>query len=310
MKSGRLLRLLALASMLLGSCSVFNPQPAPAAVEITASPTAESTRAPVSILSPTATATATMSPRTEETPAVVIHESDPLPTPTEIVLPRALPDAYTKILQPATGSFVTSPFRVIGRGGPTWMNRVVLDLVGEDGRLVSRTITYLNAYPGNAGPFAAEVSFDIDSMSELARLEVYTHSRRDGQVYQMASVQLILLEEGRKLIHAALDGPEKLAVFSPRPDDVIEGGTVLVSGAGWVDHDVPLTVEIRDRLGDPIASTSADLISHGPGQTGIFSVEVPYSVEVSQPGRIVVYEPAVDIPGIVHLTGIDVWIKP
>ncbi|MBN1263988.1 MAG: hypothetical protein JXA25_00740 [Anaerolineales bacterium] len=292
--------------LLLSACASANAEPAadvpslntPAAPILTATST------------PTATLSPTPGPRTEGTRAVVIQENVPPPTPTAITLPRALPDAHTQIFQPGPASFVTSPFRIIGRSGPTWNNRVVIDLVGEDGRLVSRTSTYLNALPGYIGPFAAEVEFEIESVSEQARLEVYTHSRRDGQVYRMASVEIFLLSTGRSLIHAAIDGPERLAIFSPRTDAVVSGGSVQVNGAGWVDSDLPLIIEVCDRMGDTIASTTTFMDSPGTGQTGVFSAEVSYAVEVSQPGRILVYEQSTDVPGFIHISGVDVWLKP
>ncbi len=307
------LRLLVLlvAAALAGSCTLISPGPAESPV-VTGTPVViMGTENPViPAASPTVSLTPSPGPRTEGTAPVIIPEGDPSPTVTAVFLPRALPDARIKVFQPGPASFVTSPFRVVGRTSSTWMNRVVLDLVGENGRLISRTITYLNAIPGNAGPFAAEVSFEIESISEQARLEVYTHSRRDGQVVQMGSVQLFLVTEGRQLIHAALDGPEKLAVFSPRTEAVVEGGVVEVSGAGWVDQPVPLMVELRDRLGDSIASTQVEMNSPGPGQVGVFTVQLEYELDISQPGRIVVYEPGTDIPGMIHLSGVDVWIKP
>jgi len=261
-------------------------------------------------VTPTATDTPTPGPRTDSTRAVVIQENTPPPTSTPITLPRALPDAHTTISQPGPGSFLTSPFRVVGRGGPTWNNRVVIDLVGEDGRLVSRTPAYLNALPGYVGPFAAEVEFEIESVSEQARVEVYTHSRRDGKVYRMASVDVFLLSEGRSLIHVGMEGPEKLAIFSPRTDDVVSGGTVQVSGEGWVDSDLPLIIEVQNRLGETIGTGSTQIVSSEPGQVGVFSAEVPYTIDLNQAGRILVYEQSPDVPGFLHISGVDVWIRP
>lgn len=270
------------------------------------------THAPLSTATtqPTIAATSTTTARGEVTPAIILQAAAPSATPTLITLERALPKEAIRILQPGPASHVRSPFLAIGRAGPAYLNRVFFELKGEDGRLIMRTYRFLNAIPGNAGTFRAKLEFTIPGVSEMGRLEVYMESRRDGQYVHMGSVDLLLLSVGRPLIHAALDGVEQLAIFSPRPDAVIEGDRVTVRGAGWNNSGLPLVVVIQDHLGNTISEVETELLSPGPGQLGTFEVEVPFAVTVWQNGRILVMERSSTIPGYTHISGIDVNLKP
>ncbi len=107
-----------------------------------------------------------------------------------------------------------------------------------------------------------------------------------------------------------MDGPEKLAILSPREESIVEGGQVNVQGAGWVNSDLPLTVEIIDGRGEILGSAQVHLEAPAIGQLGTFQVEVLYEITYSQWARVVVSEHSADIPGLIHLTSVEIWLKP
>ena len=102
----------------------------------------------------------------------------------------------------------------------------------------------------------------------------------------------------------------KLAIFTPREEVIVEGGRALVSGAGWVDLDVPLTVEILDRSGNRLGGAQVPLDAPAVGQLGTFSVEVDYQTPYPQWARITVAEVHPDLPGVFHYTSVLVWLRP
>jgi len=253
--------------------------------------------------------TPTPAPYNLSTPAVLIERPEP---PTEVLPPTpvvVLPSATIRIFRPGPGSQVTSPFQVYGRGGPSYNERVGIRLIGEDGRLISERLTYLLVFPGRAGNFVAQLEFQTPRLAEAARLEVYTEDLRYGRLAQLASMDLVLLSRGSQLLHPQIEGPEKLAIFEPRDGAIAQGGLIAVRGAGWVDSDLPLTIELLDRAGQPLASRQVQLVAPEVGQLGTFEVELQYQIPSSQYGRVVVYETSTGIPGLRHYSSVEVWLQ-
>jgi hypothetical protein len=153
------------------------------------------------------------------------------------------------------------------------------------------------------------MEFQIPWLAEAARLEVYTEDLRYGRLAQLASVELVLLSRGSPLIHPQLEGPEKLAIFEPRDGAVAEGGVITVRGAGWVDSDLPLTVALLDRAGQPLVSQQVTLVAPQIGQLGVFEAELRYQLTASQYGRVVVYETSAGMPGLRHYSSVEVWLQ-
>ena len=262
--------------------------------------------------SPTPYDAAMVAPLTAATPAIVIESSQIPPTATLLSPIVPLPTEQLKIFSPGPASQVTSPFRVAGWGGPSYKDRVKLRLLGENGRVLAEGSAYLHVLPEveNSGRFYLEVPFDISLVAEAARLEVSMHCYRNGQLSHLNTVNLTLLSVGSSLIHPAINGPEKLAIFYPRQEAVIEGGQVTVFGAGWVDSDLPLTIEVLDTNGKLLGSSQVYLDAPVIGQLGTFQVDVSYQITFPQWGRIGVSEHSADIPGLIHYSSVVVWLKP
>lgn len=254
--------------------------------------------------------TGTPQPFTTTTPVIVIEDPNLTLTSTPKPLPISLPKEKVAILRPATGSNVTSPFRVNGYAGPSWNNRIELRLIGEDGREISRTIAYLLSLPGNAGPFTVEINFETSLVAETARLEVGIFSKDDAKLDHISSVDLILLSIGAPRSHWTIHGPEQILILSPKEYETLQGGVFSVSGVGWTQTEGPLQIEVRDRDGNIVGSTSTQIDSNGPGMAGTFETQVQYQITEPQRGRIVVYEPSQNIPGIIHYASVVVNLRP
>jgi len=242
----------------------------------------------------------------------VIESSQIPPTATLLSPVVPLPTEQLKIFSPGPASQVNNPFRVAGWGGPSYKDRVKLRLLGENGRVLAEGTSWLHVLPEveNSGRFYLEVPFDISLVAEAARLEASMYGYRDGQLSHLNTVNLTLLSVGSSLIHPAIDGPEKLAIFYPRQEAIIEGGQVTVYGAGWVDSDLPLTVEVLDNNGEVLGSSQVYLDAPVIGQLGTFLIDFPYQITFPQWGRIGVSEHSADIPGLIHYSSVVVWLKP
>ena len=249
-------------------------------------------------------------PFTTTTPVIVIE--NPFSHLTQTPEPPfiGLAKETVSILRPGPESFVTSPFRARGQAGPTWLDRVEIKLIGEDGRIITESIVYLNNIPGNLGSFFTEIEFTTPMFAEAARLEVHNFSPINGELDHIASVNLTLLSLGTQRTHFVFLGPEKLKIDFPLKGDTIEGGEVNVQGRGWVESDTALRVEIIGAEGVILGSGLVKLNSDEIGVAGTFELSVAYQIDEPQRVRIAVYERSKNVPGIVHYTSISVQLKP
>ncbi len=253
---------------------------------------------------------ATQAPLSVLTPAVVLEPPAPTPTPTLPPLPSRLPQERLAILAPGPGSQVTSPFTVSGRSGPCHQNRVRIRLIGEDGRLLAQRITYLWAPPGYSGVFTTELSFHIEAVAEAARLEVSTDDMRSTRLGHLSTLNVVLLSVGAQQVYPGLEGPERLTILSPREGTSVSGGVVRVRGAGWVDADVPLAVQLLDRYGTVLGSGEARLTAPEVGLLGTFEVDLAYQIPYPQYAWVAVAERTPDGSGLIHYSSQEIWLRP
>ncbi len=205
---------------------------------------------------------------------------------------------------------MTSPFRISGRGGPSFNERIRLRLYGEDGRMLADHTTILFAYPGNAGRFVSQLSFQIQGVAEAGRLEIASFDRRFNRVAHIATENLVLLSVGQPLVHPQLQTPEKLAILSPRDGLTVTGGSLQVRAAGWVDADVPISVDLVDTQGEVLATSQARFDLPASGQLGIFTLTLGYTTPISQYARIMLTERDPTGAYIVHLSSVEVYLQP
>lgn len=250
------------------------------------------------------------SPFTEETPAIIIEPPLPLPTATPLPASVGVPLEELALLKPGPGSLIRTPIQIEGFGGPSQNNRVQLRLYGEDGRLISQGYTFLYSYPGRPGQFFGQVPFQTSLVAETGWLEVRSFGDRYGLLRHLTKIQINLLSTGSEKIYPAIRGAEKLTIFSPREDAHIAGGSVQISGAGWVDADAPLGVELLDAQGQVLETTTVEIDSPEIGHLGTFNVSLAYDVAFPQWARIGVFEQLGDIPGVIHYTSVQVWLEP
>jgi hypothetical protein len=147
-------------------------------------------------------------------------------------------------------------------------------------------------------------------VAEEGRLEVTTEDPRTGRLGHLSTVSLVLLSAGEPLIHPAIDGPEQLTIFTPRPDSGVAGGALHVEGAGWTMVEQPITVALLGQGGDTIAVEEVWLDPRGVGVTGMFGVDLSYTVPYSQYGLIVVFEAAPEGSNFLHYTTLEIYLRP
>jgi len=271
-----------------------SPGPAAATPTFTPAPPAQSTPQPV----------------IDGTPALVLEPPEFVSSPTPTRISLTLPQERIILEAPGPGSQVVSPVRVAGWGGPSSQGKVFVRLIGEQGQVLARTTTYLLAQDGAAGQFVLTVPFSLSGVAEAGLVEVSINGYTTGKLEHIATRPVVFLSVGPDRVHTNQAVAEKLTLFSPRADRVIRGGVISVSGAAWLDEDLPLLIEVLDRSGAVIASTEVEVEAPVLGELGTFQAQVPYSVPFSQYGFVAVTERGLHPPAVRHYTSVRVYLEP
>ncbi len=205
-------------------------------------------------------------------------------------------------------SSVRSPIRLRGYLLPGYKNRIHVELVGEDGRLLARRLMY--AYTSQRfAYFSIEIPFEIPGVSQLGRLQVSTEDEV-GRVKALAGVRLLLLSSGYEDIQPPGDLKERCVLLTPLPGDVIQGGVVRLAGYARPLDDLPLIVELVGAQGQAIASRLVFLSSPDANGYSPFAAEIPYQVTESLPVQLTVRQLDGRIGGTMYLYSQEITIAP
>ena len=282
------------------------PQATPAvSLPATPSPLPASATSPA----PTSTLTFTQPPSPTLAPSPSGTDSPVPPAATATLQPVEIPRAAIQILSPGPASKVTSPFllRAVVVPGPNGVVRT--ELLGEDGRLLLRDLKVYQETRGVAVNMAIEVEFGISAVAEAARLQISVEDEHD-RTAALASVDLVLLSIGRADLNPPGDLLEEILIQSPRPGALVQGGLLTVSGLARPRTDQPLFVEIFAPDGEVLGSRQVAVSGQSGAGHGTFAVDVPYAVTEPTRVLVVVWERGERIPGVAHLSSVEVMVGP
>ncbi|MBI3361431.1 MAG: hypothetical protein HY023_10015 [Chloroflexi bacterium] len=242
-----------------------------------------------------------------------ISVSPPVPTappagPTAPGPGAGQPEEAILILKPGPQSEVVSPVHVAGTADPTFEQTLAVQIIGEDGSKLASATATIGADAGQRGPFAVDVPFTTAS-NQHGRIVVSAQSPRDGGTVHLASVEVVLLASGTASIQPGKLHPETLGIREPAVNATLSGGMAHVSGISGPTPEQTLVVEVTDADGNTVGSGTAT-ISAATGQPGIFDADVAYTVPDERPGRVVVYATSPRDGGILHLSSVEVTLKP
>jgi hypothetical protein len=272
----------------------------------------ETTVAPTQISSATPLPSSVSSPMPTRTPPPdTLATASPTPDNATTPTPESeLPYARIQILSPGPASRVVSPFllRAFLAAGPT--GKVQIELQGEDGRLLMREIKLIGVNEGAQINIALDMNFEITAAAEAGRIVVSIEDQY-GRLISLASTDVILLSLGESDLNQPGDLREEIIIDEPKANALIQGGKVRVSGLARPRSTKPLVIELQTtdgRVAGIYHMVHLDEVMLGTHQP--FSVDVLYSVESPTKVRLVVWERGERIPGIVHLSSVEVLLSP
>ncbi len=281
------LRLLTFAALfgLLAACSpqtVSAPTPLPLDYLPTAvALTGQAAFATASALAPSATPpplpTDTPLPPTPE-------EANDAPTPIPTLAPGFTSYAEIRFVAPGPMSALTSPFVLQAVVAAGESDKIQVELLGEDGRVLYRNLKKLDRNP--KGVFQRfEISFEIRAVSELGYIRI--SSLDDFGRMQALNTMPVLLNS----VGAAQVNPpgnfiyERIAMDGFKDKSEFYGGQVALSGRIWPFNDkMPFVVEMIAADGKVLSSR---ILNMNGDQTQPFETTLPYKVSEQTSARLI-----------------------
>lgn len=223
--------------------------------------------------------------------------------------PAQIPYAVIQILIPGPTSRLVSPFLVkaVVRVEPE--NTVLIELFGEDGRLLLREVRNYSVERRQQITLGVEVDFEIAAVAEVGRLQISVVDEFNRLV-SVNSTDLILLSLGKADVNPSNDLLENIVINAPEERMLIQGGSIRVAGLARLRTDQPLLIELETTDGK-IVGTRQVGVTPVPGSThGTYAIDVPYQVSSPTETRLKIWMPGDRIPGIIYLSSLEVLLSP
>jgi hypothetical protein len=268
--------------------------PTPLAFEqtITMSPAPSATRTPD--LSATAT------PRASRTPTVTR-------TPT-------LPSAGVQINSPGPMSKVASPLKLTANLHTEPSGNYLVELwieplqPGGEPRNLYKELQRIISNPIDWLYLDQDIQFELTRVSELGQLRISVLDTF-GRAVSINSVDLILLSMGSSSINPPSPKTESIVIREPTENQLIQGGTLIVSGVAMPDSGVILFKLVTPN-GTVVGYNEVFVTASPDGNYVPYTVEVPYQVVSPTWVRLQVSESGTRISGTNHLSSVQVLLSP
>lgn len=227
--------------------------------------------------------------------AIALPTETPLPTETLIpstALPSATPTfepgftefAQIHVLAPGPMSSLVSPFnlQVMLVSGDS--ERVQVDLLGEDGRVLQRNLERVTqAASGNFRNF--RLSFEIRAVSEAGYIRISTKDDF-GRIQALNTMPVLLYSIGSAQLNPVGNMIyERITLEGIKEGDDIFGGELNLKGRYWPFNDQPVIVELL--LPDGKALSSRILQFNGI-EPESFETTLPYKVSEPTLARLTI----------------------
>jgi len=278
--------------------------------EITPSlPSATGTQPPSTeqvTIQPSSTALSNLAAGTQGTSAVPTRRT---PTVTPTPQPE-IPLADIQILNLGPLSKVASPIPLSVYLKSAEKGRILIELLGEDRRLLFREVKLVRGAPAGAWlPLKMDIDYEISAAAEAGRLQVSVEDENQ-RTTALNSVPLILLSLGEPDILPPQDLLAPIVIQKPGRKTMIQGGKALVSGLVRDAADQFVMVRLLSPEGGEVGSRLAGVVPSPDGDYGKFEVEVPYTITKPTPALLVVTLGENGVSDVIHATSVEVLLGP
>jgi hypothetical protein len=267
------------------------------ALSPTVSPTPTIGSTPTRTRYPTKTYPPTRTRRPSKTPTISLT-----PTP---------PWAFIRIARPGPLSKIASPLKVEMGMAPGEDGMLYIDLVGEDGRYITRLTKDYRQYLNKQIYTSIDIPFEIPGAAETARL-VMSARDRFGRTMALSSLDLVLIKLGDDISTNPGFQQEPFIIRNLKPETAVSGGNLHLEGVARPMNSQPVIFEILNENGSVLATKILQIdppsgpLSHTP-----FTVDIPYSIKSSVHARLTMRQISDGrIPGTIALSSLPLQLNP
>jgi len=183
---------------------------------------------------------------------------------------------------------------------------VQIDLYGEDGRLLSRTLKR-NVPTSRDGVLQTiKIPFEIRAAAELGRISVSTQDKF-GRTQSLNSVRVLLLSSGVNEITTPGNPSEPVGVFSPLGKGSASGGVLSVRADVWPFNLQPVILELISPEGK---SLGLRVINVGHINPQLFDTTIPYKITEPVLARLTIRQDDDRIDGLFYVYSQEVLLNP
>ena len=232
-------------------------------------------------------------------------------TPTITPTPQPeFPFAEIQIVNLGPLSKVTSPIPLSVYLKGAAKGRVLVELLGEDRRLLYREVKLVRGVPDGAWlTYKMDIDYEISAAAEAGRLQLRVEDEHQ-RTTALNSVPLILLSLGESDIFPPQDLLAPIIIQKPLRKTMIQGGKALVSGLVRDAADKFVMVRLITPEGGEVGSRLAGVVASSEGDYGTFEVEVPYTLTKPTQALLVVSLGETGVSDVIHLSSVEVLLGP
>lgn len=228
----------------------------------------------------------------------------PGPTSTPTTIPEHEPAAI-QIFSPGPMSKVVSPItlRMNIIAGET--EKAQIDLYGEDGRLLSRTLKHV-PLSGDGVFQQIKIPFEIRAMAEVARITISTTDKA-GRIQALNSVRVLLLSSGTNEITTPGNPSEPVGVFSPARKDSVSDGLLALRGDIWPFNLNPVIFELIGPDGKVLGLRVLTVDRLDPQ---LFETTIPYKISEPTLARLTIRQDDDRMSGPFYIYSREILLNP
>ena len=305
----RLLLLAALLGLLAGCAApasspiptAYPPEYVPTVIALTAASANDAGTETAIALTPTSVPTETVKPTRTARPS---QTPTPLPTSTITSIPGHDPGTI-QFISPGPMSKLVSPIQFRANVITGESQKIQVDLYGEDGRLLARTLRQVLST--SKGAFVSfKIPFETRAVAELGRITV-SMVDSEGRIEALNSVRILLLSAGVNEINPPGNPSEPVGVTSPFVEEPVFGGVLNVEGDIWPFSVQPVILELVSPEGRSIGLRILTVDDINPQ---LFETTIPYKVTEPMRARLTIRQDDDRMPGLFFVYSQVVLLNP
>ncbi len=232
-------------------------------------------------------------PTETPTPTETVTPTTPLPTATPTFEPGFTDFAQIRFISPGPMSSLVSPInlQVLMVSGESQLVRI--ELLGEDGRILQRTLERVRRDPNGGVYRSFELDFEIRAVSEKGYIRISSKDDR-RRIQSLNTMPVLLYSVGENQITPIGNMMYERVMYEGLEDgDEVFGGIVNLKGRFWPVNDQPVFLELITAEGKVISSRVLDFKGI---DTEAFETTLPYKVTEPILVRLSIHQDNLDLP--------------